>query len=186
MLWMAPYHTITMLRVFVLPSWLGGHSTSFKPTGSLSSELRERDPRARAPLHRRLKVILWNYFAGLHLLYIIFVLAAVIASTVRCASNVNEPTRDAKLVCLLTHAFWPPVSWLVYIAAAWTPVIYAIKPPAVPDTDDLLERDERTNVAYPKEESKKTRTRWMHGYFEGQYTLMTIYTTALFVGSWFY
>ncbi|KAL9126812.1 MAG: hypothetical protein Q9217_004186, partial [Psora testacea] len=156
-LWMAPYHTITMLRVFVLPSWLGGQDTSFKPSGSLNSELKERNPRQRAPLFRRLKVILWNYLAGFHLLYMLFLLAAVITSTARC--SLHKPTRDTKLLCLLTHACWPPVSWLVYIAAAWTPIIYAIMPPTVPDTEDLLHRNERSGVAYPKEESKRIKTK---------------------------
>ena len=183
-LWMAPYHTITMLRVFVLPAWLGGQGTSFKPSGSLDSELNERNPRARAPLHRRLKVILWNYFGGFHLLYLLFVLAAVMTSSASC--GLQQPSRDTRLLCLLTHAFWPPVSWLVYVAAAWTPIIYAVNPPAVPDIDDLLVRDEKSGVAYPKEESKRIRTKGSHSYFEIQYSLMTIYTTVLFVGSWIY
>ena len=183
-LWMAPYHTMTMLRVFILPSWLGGRGTSFKPSGSLNSELRERSARHRAPLFRRLKVILWNYFGGFHLLYLVFVLAAVASSTVRCA--LHQPTVRHRLLCLLTHAFWPPVSWLVYVSAAWTPIIYAIKPPTMPDNEELLERDLRTGVAYPKEESKCIKTKKSHAYFEMQYSLMTVYTTVVFAGSWIY
>lgn len=172
-----------MLRVFVLPSWLGGQTTSFKPTGSLSSELKERNLRKRAPIFRRLKVILWNYFAGFHLLYIIFVLAAVITSTERCG---KLPTMKDRLICLLTHAFWPPVSWLVYVAAAWTPIIYAINPPTVPNNEDLLDRDPNTNVAYPKDSAKQIRNKVSNGYFEFQYALMTIYTTVIFAGTWIY
>lgn len=183
-LWMAPYHTITMLRVFVLPSWLGGQETSFKPTGSLNSELKERNARERAPLFRRLKVILWNYLGGFHLLYLLFVLAAVITSTTRC--SLQQPTRNKALLCLLTHAFWPPVFWLVYVAAAWTPIIYAIRPPAVPDMDELLQVDEQTEVAYPKEESKRIKRRQTSWFFEIQYSSMTLYTTAVFALSWIY
>lgn len=172
-----------MLRVFVLPHWLGGQGTSFKPSGSLASELKERSRRERAPLFRRLKVILWNYLGGFHLIYILFVLAAVASSSVRCA---EQPTRNDRLICLLTHAFWPPISWLVYVAAAWTPVIYAIRPPVVPDNEDLLDRDPKTEVGYPKEESKKIKTKASHSYFEMQYTLMTIYTTVIFAGTWIY
>ena len=176
-------HTITLLRVFVLPSWLGGQTTSFKPTGSLSSELKERSRRERAPMFRRLKVILWNYFGGFHLIYIVFLLAAVIASSVRCA---RQPTMNDRLICLLTHAFWSPVSWLVYLSAAWSPIIYAINPPTIPDNDDLLERDPATNVAYPKESSKQIKNKCSNGYFEVLYTLQTLYTTTIFVGSWIY
>jgi hypothetical protein len=176
-------HTITLLRVFVLPSWLGGQTTSFKPTGSLSSALNERSSRKRAPLFRRLKVILWNYLGGFHLLYIIFVLAAVIISSVRCG---NHPTLDDRLIYLLTHAFWVPVTWLVSVSAAWTPIIYALNPPTMPDNGDLLKRDPSTNVAYPRESSKLIKNKVSNGYFEFQYTLQTLYTTALFVGSWIY
>lgn len=174
-------HAMTMLRVFVLPAWLGGQTTSFKPTGSLSSELKERNLRKRAPVFRRLKVILWNYFGGFHLIYILFVFAAIITSTITCG---KQPTMTDRLVCLLTHAFWPPVSWLVYAAAAWTPIIYAINPPTMPDNEELLERDSRTDVAYPKESAKLIRNKVSNGYFEIQYALMTVYTTVLFVGTW--
>ena len=176
-------HTITLLRVFVLPSWLGGQTTSFKPTGSLSSALNERSSRERAPLFRRLKVILWNYLGGFHLFYIIFVLAAVIISSVRCG---NQPTLDDKLVYLLTHAFWVPVTWLVTVSAAWTPIIYALNPPTMPDNGDLLKRDPSTNVAYPRESSKLIKNKVSNDYFEFQYTLQTLYTTAVFIGSWIY
>ena len=172
-----------MLRVFILPSWLGGQATSFKPTGSLTSELKERNPRERAPVSKRLKVILWNYLGGFHLIYILFVLTAVVLSSVRCS---RQPTMDSRLICLLTHAFWPPVTWLVYISATLTPIIYALKPPTVADNEDLLERDPITNVAYPKESSKYIRNKLSNGYFEFQYSLMTIYITTIFIGSWIY
>lgn len=176
-------HTITMLRVFVLPSWFGGQMTSFKPTGSLSSELKERNPRERAPLFRRLKVILWNYSGLFHLLYILFIVTAVTKSSARCSI---QPTRNDQLICLLTHAFWPPVSWLVYVTAAWTPIIYALSPPAVPNNEDLLDLDPKTNVAYPKEDSKKIKNKFSNVYFEVQYMFMTVYVTTIFVGSWVY
>ena len=172
-----------MLRVFVLPFWLGGQATSFKPTGSLKSELKERNPRERAPVSKRLKVILWNYLGCFHLIYILFVLTAVTVSSVRCS---RLPTRDERLMYLLTHAFWPPVSWLVYVSATWTPIIYALKPPTVADNEDLLERDPITNVAYPKESSKYIRNKLSNGYFEFQYSLITMYITSMFVGSWIY
>jgi len=176
-------HSITMLRVFVLPSWFGGQTTSFKPTGSLSSELKERHPRHRAPLFRRLKVILWNYFGVFHLLYVLFVLAAVAKSSSKCGV---QPSLNDRLICLLTHAFWPPVSWLVFVAAVWTPIIYAVNPPNMPDNEDLLDRDEKTNVAYPKEESKRIRNKASNIYFEFQYVCMTIFVTTIFIGSWLY
>ena len=172
-----------MLRVFALPFWLGGQTTSFKPTGSLSSELKERQRRHRAPLLRRLVVILWNYCGLFHLLYTLFVLAAVAKSSSKC--GVESDMRH-RLVCLLTHAFWPPVSWLVFVASVWTPVIYAINPPSMPENEDLLDQDEKTRVAYPKKDSKQIQNKPSNAYFEFQYMLMTIYVTTIFVGTWRY
>ncbi|KAK4693460.1 hypothetical protein P7C71_g3947, partial [Lecanoromycetidae sp. Uapishka_2] len=172
-----------MLRVFVLPSWLGGETTSFKPTGSLASELNERSQQKRAPLLRRLKVILWNYLGGFHLVYILFVLAAVTTSSEKCG---RQQMMSDRLICLLTHALWPPVSWLVYVAAAWTPIIYAINPPNVPDNMELLITDPKTDVAHPKDSAKGIRNTFSNGYFELQYTLMTVYITVVFAGTWIY
>lgn len=72
------------------------------------------------------------------------------------------------------------------MAAAWTPIIYAIDPPTVPDNEDLLDRDPRTNVAYPKESTKQIRNKSSNGYFEFQYAMMTIYITVVFAGTWIY
>lgn len=133
-LWMAPYFAISMIRSFVLPTWLGGQAHSFKPTGSLKSEINERDVATRAPLFRRLWVVTVNYLVGLHFCYIYFVLAAITVATSRCVfsppaylfvplsqtnsagANVVISAKDsfsrAQLQCLLTHAYWPPLAWL--------------------------------------------------------------------------
>ena len=65
-IWMSPYHAITVIQCFLLPKWLGGKAMAFSPSGSLKSTLHERDPRFRAPLARRLKVILWDCNAYIH------------------------------------------------------------------------------------------------------------------------
>ena len=56
----------------------------------------------------------------------------------------------------------------------------------MPDREDLLQRDKETGVAHPTKGA--TRPRWgkssiLH---EGFYALVTIYTTVIFFGSWFY
>jgi len=43
------------------------------------------------------------------------------------------------------------------LAGCWTLIKYAIWPPTVPDREELLDRDEKTGVARPKEEWKKQR-----------------------------
>lgn len=50
--------------------------------------------------------------------------------------------------------------------------------------EELLERDEKSGVAYPREGAKDVRSGGLHWFFEGQYSLLTVYTTVLFLGSW--
>lgn len=179
-MWMAPYHAITIIKSFLLPSWLGGKPMAFSSSGSIKDDLNERDLRSRAPLLRRLKVILWDCNAYIHLLYVIFVIVAVSLSTSR-AFNYHHPHRI--LIYLLTHAFWPPMLWLLCITAYCVPLRYAIWPPSMPDREELLVRDPQTGVARPKSERKQQRWRKTTFWHETQYSLCTIYTTVIFFGS---
>ena len=178
---MAPYITLSILRSFVLPTWLGGQKQAFKPTGSLKSELNERDPATRAGIFRRFKVVAINYLAGYHLLYVYLVLAAVTLTTLRCIFD--YPTVEEKLVCMLTHAFWPPIAWIVTISAFWTPVSYALDPPSVPDREELLNRDPKTGIAHPTKKSKKTTFKAETMLFELEYLISTAFTAVVFVAS---
>jgi cellulose synthase/poly-beta-1,6-N-acetylglucosamine synthase-like glycosyltransferase len=181
-MWMAPYHSLTIVKCFLLPRWLGGKPMAFSPSGSIKSELNERSATLRAPLALRLRVIIWDSKAYIHLLYALLTLSAVTLSTVRAF---NYPQPHTILVYLLTHAFWPPVLWLVCITAYCVPLRYAIWPPTVPDREDLLDRDPKTQIAHPKEYWKKQR--WGRGTFwhETQYSLCTAFTAAIFFGSFF-
>lgn len=103
-LWMAPYISLTIIRSFVLPTWLGGQRQAFKATGSIKSALNERDRKLRAPMYRRLWTILVNYMAMFHVSYVYFVLVAVTISTYR--TLLTQHTLRGKLIGLVTHAFW--------------------------------------------------------------------------------
>ncbi|RDW76064.1 hypothetical protein BP5796_06885 [Coleophoma crateriformis] len=182
-MWMAPYHAMTIIRSFILPTWLGGKTMAFSSSGSVKSELNERDPATRAPLYLRLKVFLWDCDVYLHLLYILFVVAAVTLSTVTGvlkATSVNNC-----LVYLMTHAFWPPCLWLIALSACATPIRYCIFPPTMPDREDLLDRDPKTGIARPKEHWKKQRYAPTTFWHELQYSTVTVYTIVLFFGSFF-
>jgi hypothetical protein len=54
-----------------------------------------------------LKVILWDCNVYLHLLYVLFVVAAVTYSTV--TGILTTPNIHTLLMYLLAHAFWPPI-----------------------------------------------------------------------------
>lgn len=103
-LWMAPYISLTIIRSFVLPTWLGGQRQAFKATGSIKSALNERDRQKRAPMYRRIWTILVNYMAMFHVSYVYFVLVAVTLSTYR--TFMEQHTLRGKLIGLVTHAFW--------------------------------------------------------------------------------
>jgi hypothetical protein len=182
-LWMSPYIALTIIRSFVLPQWLGGKAQAFKPTGSLKSNIQERDPNLRAPIHRRLRVILFNYHAWFHITYVYFCLAAVILSSYRC---ILEVTLRDKLKCLLIHAGWPPMTWIIVIGAFWIPITYACDPPTMPDREELLERDPKTGVAHPTHASKKIAFEGQTALFEFEYVICTAFTALVFVASFLF
>lgn len=174
---------MAIVRSFLLPSWLGGKVMKFNASGSHQSELNERDARLRAPLCRRLKVILWDCNGYLHLLYIIFCIVAVFTAILR--TFITSASTFDVLISLLTHACWPPLLWLLYLTACWIPIHYTIWPPTMPDREELLDRDPKTQIARPKVEWKKQRwdsSNFMH---EAQAQLLTIFTTTIFFGSFF-
>jgi hypothetical protein len=179
-LWMAPYHAITVIRSFLLPKWLGGKALSFKPSGSIKDDINERSALHRAPLFRRLKVILIDCGGFVHVAFVIFVLVAAILSSVR-AFRLDE--KWAILEYLLTHVCWPPMLWIPMIHSCLIPLRYAIFPPSVPEREELLDRDSKTGVAHPKQEWKDQRWTKRHYVKEIIHWLVGLYTVVLFVGT---
>jgi hypothetical protein len=182
--WMSPYISITIIRSFFLPKWLGGQLQTFQPSGSIKSELNERDPTIRARLLQRMRVILLDYMGIYHIIYVYFCLSAISLTTSRCVAE-NSNSHDRAL-CLLTHAFWPPLSWLIVVSAFWTPVTYAIDPPKMPAREELMDVDPKTLVKRPKEVHKKTSWGLRDGFFEIELCITTIFTAVVFVMSFFY
>ncbi|KAK5994128.1 Cellulose synthase catalytic subunit-like protein [Cladobotryum mycophilum] len=183
-LWMAPYIALCIVRSFILPTWLGGQTQAFKPTGSLASALNERDPKLRKNMFRRLWAILINYMALFHLAFVYLTLVAAVITTFRCFAV--ESTTRGKLLCLVTHAFWPPATFIFICSSLWTPISYAIDPPSMPDREQLLIRDPDTKIAHPSPQSKKIAFGGQAAWFELEYTLTTLYTILVFVASFIF
>ncbi|CVK86536.1 related to cellulose synthase catalytic subunit [Fusarium mangiferae] len=183
-LWMSPYIALCLIRSFILPTWLGGQTQAFKPTGSLGSALNERDAKLRKNMFRRLWGILINYMALFHFAFVYLTLVAVVLTSFR--SFVTTHTVRDTLTALLTHAFWPPLTFLFICSSLWTPVSYAIDPPVMPDREDLLNRDPKTQVAHPTPQSKKIAFGGQAAWFELEYTTTTIYTCLVFVCSFIF
>lgn len=183
-LWMSPYIALCIVRAFLLPTWLGGQTQAFKPTGSLGSALNERDPKKSKNMFVRLRVILLNYMASFHLAFVYVTLVAVVISSYRCFAQ-NSSFRDI-ILCLITHAFWPPLTFLFICTSLWTPVSYAIDPPAMPEREELLTRDPKTGVAHPTKKSKKIAFGGQAAWFELEYTVATAATILVFVYSFMF
>lgn len=177
-------HGVAIIRSFLLPRWLGGKLASFSSSGSIASGINERDLRTRAPVMRRIRAIWWNGGVFIHVIYILFTVGSAGLSTSHAWTQGPDNYKDI-LFYILTHAGWPPVVWLVASAACFIPIRYAVNPPAMPDREELLHRDKDTGIAHPTEEAK--RPKWgktiLH---EGFYAVVTIYTTIIFFGTWFY
>jgi hypothetical protein len=70
-----------------------------------------------------------------------------------------------------------------FIASALTPITYAIWPPTQPDREELLDRDEKTGVAYPKTENRMQKRTAAGSWRYGRAALAMTYTFALFVAN---
>ncbi|KJZ71228.1 hypothetical protein HIM_09371 [Hirsutella minnesotensis 3608] len=177
-LWMSPYIALCIIRSFILPKWLGGQVQAFKPTGSLASALNERDPLRKKNMVRRLYAILISYMGIFHLAFVYLTLVGVVLTSFRCFS-VSKTTKDL-LLCLVTHAFWPPLTFIFICNSLWVPVAYAIDPPQMPDREQLLDRDPKTQVAHPTPRSKKIAFGGQAAWFELELTTSTLYTAFIF------
>lgn len=177
-LWMSPYIALCIIRSFMLPSWLGGQTQAFKPTGSLGSALNERDPTLRKNMFVRLKVILLNFMALFHFVFVYATLCAVALSTYRCFATRSGFEEVVK--CLITHAFWPPAVFLFICTSLWTPISYAIDPPSMPDREELLDRDQKTGIAHPTRKSKKIGFGAQAAWFELEHSASTVLTILVF------
>jgi hypothetical protein len=56
----------------------------------------------------------------------------------------------------------------------------------MPQREDLLIRDPKTQVAHPTPQSKKIAFGQQAAYFEIEYTLSTLYTCLIFVASFLF
>ena len=120
----------------------------FIASGSIPDRLQERCSRNRAPLIRRLKVILFHDGVVYHVLYIALNTLAI-GLIVRRATTLDFDEDTTRTTYLLTRIGWPPLQWLLSSVACLTPIWYGIAPPDVPDREKLLRRDPQTHLAYP-------------------------------------
>ena len=189
-----PDYFLAFMRSFILPTAIGGSKPGFKASGSIRNALNERSPQHRASLLRRLRITLFSHLAIIHLLFITACLTGLALNLARTFSPAKTSipnlwsttpiqTPAQRLEFFITRLGWPPLFWLQFVASAATPIVYAIWPPSQPDREELLDRDEKSGVAYPKIEARgvrRTRGGWWR-YARGAFAMA--WTLAVFVGN---
>lgn len=78
------------------------------------------------------------------------------------------------------------MAWLLAVNAACVPIHYAIWPPTMPDRETLLNRDPATGIAHPTEAAKHIVWNKTYAFHEIEYSLLTVRTGLIFVGTFFF
>ncbi|EMC97187.1 glycosyltransferase family 2 protein [Baudoinia panamericana UAMH 10762] len=190
--WLLPYVLSAFVQSFLLPKRLGGRSTGFKSTGSILDALHERDAQRRAHVFKRLYAILWVQRGIFHAVFVVVCLGGVALTCIRSvypnissAYPLTQTTYGNQLIYLVTRIGWPPLVWLQFLQAALVPPLYAIFPPSVKPREELLDRDPKTNVAYPKPMATRLKRSAWDFWRYMRASLAMVYCIFLFTISWF-
>lgn len=175
-------HFIALLQTFILPSWLGGKTAVFDASGSLAGD-NERNPRLRAPFHRRFPAMIVDNVLWMHLVLI----AANITGVILCILRACYPSVDNNPLSRSEYLFvrlgWPPLLWFVFTLICAGPVSYAIFPPLMPAREEMLDRDLMTGIAYPKLAARRLKWSWNTVGYEYYFTIAVLYTVAMWVAA---
>ncbi|PVH73782.1 glycosyltransferase family 2 protein [Cadophora sp. DSE1049] len=184
---MIPYMAVCVLRCYILPKWLGGKEIAFLASGAIRDKLKERNPKLRAGLLVRLKLMGWNCRVYFHLLFVGFCLGAAGIDWWR-AWKVGQRANDIvpALRHLLVNSMLPPLWWLMLVLAYLIPVVYVFFPPSVPDREELWDFDQKTGVGYPKVKEMKQVWGVLPLVREVLWGLTIVYCIVLFVGTFIY
>lgn len=139
--------------------------------------------------------MLFVYRAWIHVVFVAACLGGVGLAFARAFTHGRVPsaysvipaqTVSDQLIYLITRIGWPPLFWMQYVSSALTPIVYAIWPPTVPNRETLLDRDMKTNVAYPTAEARQVKRsaggwwRYIRPTFVVGYSLVLISCSSLF------
>lgn len=150
-IWLHPYRIqgllVTTLRRLGVPE-------RFAAAGA---QINLQNPRGE-PLTKRLKMVLWDSYAIIHLAYFVALLVGlrnalaepVTAWTLSAARAIAPPGP-----ALMSSILYPPCLQYLYICCtqSFVPIGYALDPDKVIDREALLSRDE-DGVAHPTNEAK--------------------------------
>ncbi|KAF7193839.1 Cellulose synthase 1, partial [Pseudocercospora fuligena] len=156
-IWLSPYLVLTIVKE-LLPKGLAGMPIRFIPTGRLDSDLLERDQKLRAPLWRRLTVMILQQGLWYHL-GIGTVAASIVYTNLITAWR--QPSRSATCGEMWSRTLAPGVDWLIYFDIV-APLYYAFAPPSVSARRDLLEKSTCGDMEtyYPKCGARVEQWNW--------------------------
>ena len=166
-----------------LPNWLKRKPFEFTASGAGTDSSQERDAAKRPTLLERLRTILWANKIGFHLL-VILVLLVCLARASNAVLQRQHENAGVFFMDLLTCVAWPPLLWLTCLNSFFIPLQYAFSPPTIPNHDQLLKRDPVRRASYPAEVHETGHCRYV-GSQEIAYSLIIVYTAALFGFSWY-
>lgn len=182
--WMAPYFTLAWLRSFILPARLGGRVEGFTATGSMGNCVRERDVNKRAPLRQRLRYVVVDCGAWVHVAVVVAFAVGAGMRVWQVVARHGAGEGHEMWVEMLKAVAWPSHTWVPTVLACWTPIRYAVWPPSVPERERLMGPAGKNGVRYAREEARRVRwSGWQVGFPE-MYTGFTVAVGGLFVASW--
>ncbi|KAL8771978.1 MAG: hypothetical protein Q9209_002643 [Squamulea sp. 1 TL-2023] len=146
--WTIPYQFMTLVR-FALSIVTGGGVPLFTPSG-LNEDV---NIGANVTVPNRIKRALWGNGFIIHVAIIAALLNGVAASLGAASTTVGTSHVWSEL---FIRAAWPPVFliWSTYLYECSIPLLYAFNPPKAMARSALMDRDPKTQLAYPNQRAK--------------------------------
>ncbi|KAL9005606.1 MAG: hypothetical protein Q9188_001609 [Gyalolechia gomerana] len=143
--WTVPFQFMTIVQ-FAISVFSARGAPLFTPSGLV-------DIQTAKTFASRIKVALWDNSFIVHVVISMSLVAGIVASANAAiqTNNVQGLWKD-----LLVRAAWPPIfqMWSAYILSCWTPISYTLNPPTPPSRNSSVDRDPKTQLAYPNRHAK--------------------------------
>ncbi|KAL8968856.1 MAG: hypothetical protein Q9197_004643 [Variospora fuerteventurae] len=149
--WVIPFQFVTLVRsaLSVLPTF----SIFTRGTAPIFTTSGTSNVQDAKTFVGRMKVAFWNDGFAVH----VAIVASLVAGLAGSANAASQAAADDGFwSALFVRAAWPPVFliWSAFLLDCWTPLSYALNPPAPIDRETLVDRDAASQVAYPNAYAK--------------------------------
>ncbi|KAH7082723.1 nucleotide-diphospho-sugar transferase [Paraphoma chrysanthemicola] len=184
---MTPYLAVTILRCYILPTWLGGKKIAFLASGAIRDRLKERSATHRAGLWTRIKLMGIHCRIWFFCLFVSYCLGAAGLDFWRAhRAAVESGNIEDALMHLLVNSMLPPMWWLFLALSFMVPILYVFFPPTVLDRDDMMNFDQKTGAGQPKHQEIEQVWGVLPLVREVVWALTVVYVIVLFVGTFIY